>query len=77
MDGGTVRAARIVMGWVAPTPRRALESEQLLQGQQLNENTAAIAARAAVADATPLAKNAYKVKVLETVVKRTLLAAAG
>lgn len=74
MNGGTVAAAKIVMGWVAPTPRRALAGEQILIGQQLNESTATAAARAAVRDATPLAKNSYKVKVLETVVKRTLLA---
>lgn len=76
MNGSTIGAARIVMGWVAPTPRRALESEDMLVGQELNESTAAAAARAAVKGATPLPKNAYKVKVLETVVRRTLLAAA-
>jgi xanthine dehydrogenase YagS FAD-binding subunit len=75
MNGSKVSGAKIVMGWVAPTPRRALASEQILVGQELNENTAAAAARAAVQDATPLARNTYKVKVLETVVKRTLLAA--
>jgi len=75
MNGSTVAAAKIVLGWVAPTPRRALASEQLLIGQELNENTAAAAARAAVQDATPLTKNVYKVKVLEAVLKRTLLAA--
>jgi xanthine dehydrogenase YagS FAD-binding subunit len=64
------------MGWVAPTPRRAAEGERILLGQELNENVAAAAARAAVRDATPLAKNVYKVKVLETVVRRTILAAA-
>lgn len=76
MNGDTIASARIVMGWVAPTPRRALASEQMLVGQPLNENVAAAAARVAVRDATPLAKNAYKVKVLETVLRRTLLAAA-
>ncbi len=77
MSGNIVDAARIVMGWVAPTPRRALESERLLLGQALTESSAAAAAQIAVRDATPRPKNAYKVKVLETVVKRTLLAAAG
>lgn len=74
MHGPTVAAARIVMGWVAPTPRRALESEQMLVGRELNEHSAAEAARAAVRTATPLAKNVYKVTVLEAVLKRTLLA---
>lgn len=75
MSGNTISAAKIVMGWVAPTPRRALTSEQFLVGKELNEATATAAARAAVQDATPLAKNTYKVQVLETVIKRTLLAA--
>jgi xanthine dehydrogenase YagS FAD-binding subunit len=76
MDGPRVRAARIVMGWVAPVPRRALESETMLINRTVNDDTARDAARAAVAGATPLAKNAYKVQVLETVVRRTILAAA-
>jgi xanthine dehydrogenase YagS FAD-binding subunit len=76
MEGRRVRAASIVMGWVAPTPRRAVESEQLLTGRDLSENLARKAARAAIAGATPLSKNAYKVPVLEAVVRRTILAAA-
>ncbi len=77
MEGQTVRSASIVMGWVAPTPRRAVESEQLLIGKTLTEDLAQQAARAAVADATPLSKNGYKVPVLEAVVARTILAAAA
>jgi xanthine dehydrogenase YagS FAD-binding subunit len=77
MDGQAVRSASIVMGWVAPMPRRARESERLLVGNVLNEDLARQAARAAVAGATPLSKNGYKVPVLETVVRRTILAAAA
>jgi xanthine dehydrogenase YagS FAD-binding subunit len=71
-----VESARIVLGWVAPVPRRALESEALLCGQRLSPELAAAAARAAVREATPLALNQYKVAVLEAVLCRTLLAAA-
>ena len=77
MDRRTIASVSIVMGWVAPTPRRALESERLLTGQTISEELARSAARAAVADATPLSKNAYKVPVLEAVVRRTILSAAG
>ncbi|TIM63300.1 MAG: hypothetical protein E5Y60_25635 [Mesorhizobium sp.] len=77
MEGQTVQNASIVMGWVAPTPRRAVESERLLIGNRLTDDLARQAARAAVAGATPLAKNGYKVPVLETVVRRTILAAAA
>ena len=76
MDGDAVKAARIVAGWVAPTPRRFPAAEAALVGKPLNEETAAAAAKAAVADAKPLSKNAYKVPILETVVRRTILQAA-
>lgn len=75
MNGYTVAAAKIVLGWVAPTPRRAVASEERLVGRRIDERAATQAAAAAVSAATPLAKNAYKVDVLEAVVKRTILAA--
>ncbi len=64
------------MGWVAPTPRKATESEKLLTGRRVDESLAREAAKAAVAGATPLSKNGYKVPVLEVVLRRTILAAA-
>ncbi|MCY1020163.1 FAD binding domain-containing protein [Pyxidicoccus sp. MSG2] len=76
MDGKVVREAAIAMGWVAPTPRRATEAEKLLVGKPLDEELARQAAKAAVSGATPLSKNAYKVPVLEAVVRRTVLAAS-
>lgn len=75
MNADTVAAAKIVLGWVAPVPRRAVDSEELLVGRRIDENSASEAAAAAVTSATPLLKNAYKVPVLEAVIKRTLLAA--
>ena len=77
MDNDTVAAASIVLGWVAPTPRRAATSEQRLVGNRLTDTLARDAAQAAVADATPLAKNGFKVPILEAVVRRTLLAAVA
>jgi xanthine dehydrogenase YagS FAD-binding subunit len=70
-----VEAANIVAGAVAPVPRRLTASESLLVGREIDERVAAEAARAAVRGATPTAKNSYKVPILETVVRRTLLAA--
>jgi xanthine dehydrogenase YagS FAD-binding subunit len=75
LNGDTVASARIVLGWVAPVPRRAVESEEILVGRVIDEQSASEAAAAAIRSATPLAKNAYKVPVLETVIKRTILAA--
>ena len=76
MEGQTVRRASIVIGWVVPTPRRAAD-ERLLVGKTLTEDLARQAAEAAVAAATPLSKNRYKVPILEAVVRRTILAAAA
>lgn len=77
LDGGYVREARIVMGHVAPVPWLASEAARLLIGQPLNDDTAGLAADAAVARATPLSMNEYKVQLARTSVKRALLKAAG
>ena len=77
LEDRSCRQAIIVLGAVAPTPRRATEAERLLVGQVVDEALAARAARAALAGATPLAGNEHKLPILETVVARTLLAAAG
>jgi xanthine dehydrogenase YagS FAD-binding subunit len=48
----------------------------VLAGKNVSAGLAREAAHAAVAEATPLSKNAYKVPVLEAVVRRTILAVA-
>jgi xanthine dehydrogenase YagS FAD-binding subunit len=70
-----VAAAKIVAGAVAPVPRRMTASEDLLRGREIDERLAAESARLAVRDATPTERNGYKVQVLETIVRRTILAA--
>ena len=77
IEGGSVRNARIVMGHVAPVPWVAREAAQAVLGRPINENTAELAGRAAVAAATPLSGNGYKVQIAKTAVKRALLRAAG
>ncbi len=77
MDGNSVGDARIVMGAVAPTPRRAAAAEQALIGQSVSVATAEAAADAAVADADPMEHNRYKVRLARTAVKRAILEAAG
>lgn len=75
VEGGTVRQASIVMGHVAPVPWIAQEASRSLLGQPLNEETASLAADIAVARATPLSMNEYKVQLARTAVKRALLKA--
>lgn len=73
-EAGVCRNARIVLGAVAPVPWRAVEAEQAVRGNPIDSSVAAAAAEAAVARAVPLSKNAYKVEIAKTLVKRALLA---
>ncbi len=77
MNGNTVQSARVVMGAVAPIPWRAPAAEQALAGKTVTEETAAVAAEAALQGARPLRENAYKIEVAKTAVKRAILRAAG
>jgi len=73
MDEDVCRAARIVLGGVAPIPWRVPDAEQVLIGQRLTPALVARAAETAVAGARPLSKNAYKVPLTQGVVERTLV----
>ena len=73
----TVTAARIVLGGVAPIPWRVAEAEKFLVGKTLTREVLAQAAKVALRDAQPLEKNAYKVPLTETLVRRALAKAAG
>jgi xanthine dehydrogenase YagS FAD-binding subunit len=77
MDGDVCREARIVLGGVAPVPWRVPEAERLLAGQRVTPELAGRVAAAAVADARPLAKNAYKIPLTRGVIERTLVTLAG
>ena len=76
-DGGFVQDAKIVLGQVAPTPWISHEAADAIIGHSINEETAEAAGKAAVATATPLSMNGYKVQLAKTAVKRALLLAAG
>jgi xanthine dehydrogenase YagS FAD-binding subunit len=68
--------AEIVLGHVAPKPWRVPEAAALLDGKTPDEQLAARAGEAAAQGAKPLSKNAYKVQLVKTAVKRAILAAA-
>ncbi len=68
-----VSHAKIVLGGVSSKPYRAMKAEECLIGEQITESTAEKAAEVSLADALPLSKNAYKVPVVKTLVKRALL----
>ena len=73
----TVRAARIVLGGVAPIPWRVPAAENYLTGKTLTPDVLAEAGKIALADAKPLEKNAYKVPLTQTLVRRAVAKAAG
>ena len=73
---GICRQASIVLGAAAPVPHRAKTAEAALIGKPLGEASARDAAHAALTGAMPLSKNAYKLPLFETLVRRAILAAA-
>ena len=73
----TVQAARIVLGGVAPIPWRVPEAEKYLAGKTLSPDVLAETAKLALAEAKPLEKNAYKVPLAQTLVRRAVAKAAG
>ncbi|MBM3765294.1 MAG: xanthine dehydrogenase family protein subunit M [Acidobacteria bacterium] len=77
LSGSTVNSASIALGHVAPTIWRPSQAEKMLVGKTITAETAEAAGEAAVANATPLSQNAYKVKLTKVAVKRALLQAAG
>ncbi len=72
MKGDRVSQARVVLSGAAPIPWRSIETEQLLIGKTLSSETIDQAARAAVAQATPLDKNGYKVSMFRGVITEEL-----
>jgi xanthine dehydrogenase YagS FAD-binding subunit len=77
LAGRTVRDARIVLGGVAPIPWRVPAAEKFLTGKQLDSSVLTEAGKIALADAKPLEKNAYKVPLTQTLIRRALSKAAG
>ena len=75
--GNVVRQARIVLGHVAPVPWLSKEAAREIIGQPISDYTAEAAGRAAVAQATPLKDNHYKVQLAKVAVKRALLQAGS
>jgi xanthine dehydrogenase YagS FAD-binding subunit len=77
VSGQTIKAARVVLGAVAPIPWRSPAAEAALAGKSLNEETAMAAADAAITGAKPMSGNAYKVRIARTAVKRAVMRAGG
>ena len=73
----TISEARLVLGGVAPIPWRVPKAEAALIGKTMSSEVLATAARIALEGAKPLEKNAYKIPLTQTLVRRALAKAGG
>jgi xanthine dehydrogenase YagS FAD-binding subunit len=73
----TVSEARIVLGGVAPIPWRVPKAEAALAGKTMSKQLLVEVAAIALQGAEPLAKNAYKVPLTQTLVRRALARVGG
>ncbi|MGP0092405.1 MAG: FAD binding domain-containing protein [Xanthobacteraceae bacterium] len=73
---GLCQRVSIILGAAAPVPHRAKAAEAAMLGKPVFEQTARVAARAALTGAAPLTKNSYKLPIFEALVRRAILAAA-
>ena len=77
IERGVVTDAQIVLGQVAPTPWVSTDAARAIVGQRVTETTAQAAGEAAVAQAVPLSRNGYRVRMAQASVKRAVLRAVG
>jgi xanthine dehydrogenase YagS FAD-binding subunit len=72
LSGNTIDDARLVVGGVAARPLRLAEVEEGIRGRARNEETGRMAAEIATRGAVPLRHNAYKVPLMQNLVKRAI-----
>jgi xanthine dehydrogenase YagS FAD-binding subunit len=71
-SGTTIDAARVAVGGVAARPLRLTAVEAAVAGKPRSEETAAAAGELAIAGATALRYNAYKIPLMRNLVKRAI-----
>jgi len=74
---GALHDVRVALGHVAPVPWRSPEAEAVLEGQAPSAALFERAAVAATAPARPLPRNAYKVPLVQGLLRQALHHAAG
>lgn len=72
VGGPVIQRSRVVLGAVAPTPRRATNVESFLEGKRLTPDVIVKAAELATEGAKPLANNAYKIRLTQGLVRSAL-----
>ena len=77
MASGSMAGVRIVLGGVAPTPLHMTDAQAILEGQAPSEELAKRAADVALAGATPLAHNGFKVDLAHALIWRGVMRLAS
>ncbi|WP_411561719.1 FAD binding domain-containing protein [Pseudomonas shirazensis] len=77
LDGDNIVSARLALGGVAHKPWRNPAVEQMLQGRAASSESFAAAADMLLADAQPLAHNAFKIKLTHAAIVRAFTEAAA
>lgn len=71
-SGTTIDDARLVVGGVSARPLRLTDAEDAIRGRARNEETARLAAEIATRGAVPLRHNAFKIPLMQNLIKRAI-----
>ncbi len=75
-NNGKFVKVKMVLGAVAPIPLRIEAVEKFLQGKSATEEIAKEAGEIAVKNASPLAKNKYKMQIVKALIRQAILGTA-
>jgi xanthine dehydrogenase YagS FAD-binding subunit len=76
-SGTTIQSIRLAVNAAAARPLRLTAVEQAVTGKPRNEQTAELAGQLAIQGAEPLQHNAYKVPLMQNLVKRAIRGTAA
>jgi len=77
LQGTTCTDAKVVLGAVAPTPMRALKTEQMLRGKEIDDALIEKVAQAASGEARPRRRPEFKREMVRVFTGRAIRAALG
>ena len=72
LNGTNIADSRLVVGGVAARPMRLIDVEDAIRGRARNEETAQMAAEMATRGAVTLRHNAFKIPLMQNLVKRAI-----
>ena len=77
IEDGKLKSPRVALGSISPVPHQVEAVNNFLEGKILDTATVSQAADIILADAKPLAHNAYKVPMAHALVRRALIKLKG